>query len=79
MNDQRHGADAAEKEDVIRLRRACVASFVVGFGASLAFFVFFPGMPHVVDLGAVLVSLLVGGAAQWWCRVLMVRRAASRG
>ncbi|MFK0168205.1 hypothetical protein ACIQU5_05335 [Streptomyces sp. NPDC090306] len=82
MTDQRHstdGAGTAEKQDEVRIRRACVAAFVVGFGTALAFFVLFPGLPHVVDLGALLTSFLVGGLAQWGCRVLMVRRVGGRG
>ncbi|MGW0777086.1 hypothetical protein ACWD01_26275 [Streptomyces sp. NPDC002835] len=32
---------------------------------ALGFFAFFPGLPHVIDSGAVVVSLVVGGITRW--------------
>ncbi|MCX5195910.1 hypothetical protein OOK31_18770 [Streptomyces sp. NBC_00249] len=46
-------------------RRAGIAAFLVAATASFAFFAFFPGLPHVIDWGAILVSLTVGGLARW--------------
>ncbi|MFH7600011.1 hypothetical protein WDV06_33665 [Streptomyces racemochromogenes] len=46
-------------------RRGGIIAFVVGTAASLAFFAFGPGLPHVIDWGAILVSLAVGAVAQW--------------
>jgi hypothetical protein len=56
-----------------RRRRAEVGWFVGGVVVTLCFFAFFPGMPHVVDWGAVLVSLGVGALARWGCRSWMSR------
>ncbi|MFJ8279950.1 hypothetical protein ACIRA2_22025 [Streptomyces griseoviridis] len=48
-----------------RQRRVRVGVFVGGVVVALVFFGFFPGMPHVIDWGAILVSLAVGAFAQW--------------
>ncbi|MFF8862152.1 hypothetical protein ACF08B_08940 [Streptomyces sp. NPDC015139] len=48
-----------------RRRRAGVAAFLLGAGVVLGFFAFWPGLPHVVDWGAVLVAVLVGAVARW--------------
>ncbi|BBC35492.1 hypothetical protein SGFS_067860 [Streptomyces graminofaciens] len=47
-----------------RRRRAGIAAFLVGLVATLAFCAFLPGLPHVIDWGAILVSLAVGGLAR---------------
>ncbi len=57
----------------VRRRRAGIAAFVTGVVASLAFFAFFPGLPHVIDWGAILVSLAVGALARWVCQSRMAR------
>ncbi|MGW4165716.1 hypothetical protein ACWEGX_02105 [Streptomyces chartreusis] len=54
-------------------RRAAIAAFLGGFFAALAFFAFFPGLPHIIDWGAILASLAVGSLAQWGCRSWMKR------
>ncbi len=41
--------------------------FGVGLLASLAFFAFAPGLPHVIDGGALLVSAGVGALSAWAC------------
>ncbi|WP_329383440.1 hypothetical protein OG625_21380 [Streptomyces sp. NBC_01351] len=46
-------------------RRAGVTAFLTGAAASVAFFAFFPGLPHVIDWGAILTSLAIGGLARW--------------
>ncbi|MEU9235094.1 hypothetical protein [Streptomyces subrutilus] len=46
-------------------RRAGVVAFLVGAAASFAFFAFFPGLPHVIDWGAIIVSAAVGGLVRW--------------
>lgn len=48
-----------------RRRRAGIVAFTAGVAATLAFFAFFPGLPHVIDWGAVLVALLAGALARW--------------
>lgn len=48
-----------------KLRRASIIAFGVGTFVSLAFFAFFPGLPHVIDWGAILVSLAAGALARW--------------
>lgn len=56
-------------------RRAGIIAFLAGAVASLAFFAFFPGLPHVIDWGAILTSLAVGALARWAYRT---RTAKSR-
>ncbi|WP_328658651.1 hypothetical protein [Streptomyces sp. NBC_00334] len=46
-------------------RRDGLIAFAVGAAASLAFFAFFPSLPHVIDWGAILVSLAVGALTRW--------------
>ncbi|MEV0276762.1 hypothetical protein AB0I22_10340 [Streptomyces sp. NPDC050610] len=41
-------------------RRVGIIAFAIGTVASLTFFAFFPGLPHVIDWGAILASLAVG-------------------
>ncbi|WP_328495295.1 hypothetical protein OHS59_23065 [Streptomyces sp. NBC_00414] len=64
MIDQQQGREPSEK---VRRRSAGVAAFVAGLVATLAFFAFFPGLPHVIDWGAIVVSVLVGALARWGC------------
>lgn len=61
-------------EEVWR-RRAGIAAFVVGLAVTLAFFAFFPGLPHVVDWGAIVIALVVGALARWACQAWMVKRS----
>ncbi|MGP3735234.1 hypothetical protein ACTWJ9_18865 [Streptomyces sp. GDS52] len=71
MTEQRGpGTDPGSE---MRRRRAGIVSFVAGLVAALAFFAFFPGLPHVIDWGAILVSLAVGALARWACRAWMAR------
>ncbi|GAQ57770.1 hypothetical protein F3K43_13930 [Streptomyces sp. LBUM 1476] len=51
------------------LRRVGVGGFVAGVVVGVAFFAFFPGLPHVIDWGAVIVSLGVGVLVRWGCLV----------
>ncbi|MEU9034569.1 hypothetical protein AB0D45_06590 [Streptomyces sp. NPDC048352] len=46
-------------------RRGGIIAFLAGSVASLAFFAFFPGLPHVIDWGAILTSLAVGALTRW--------------
>jgi hypothetical protein len=64
---------AADQARQTRRRRAGIAAFLVGLIATLAFFAFFPGLPHVIDWGAILASLAVGALAQWGCQSWMTR------
>lgn len=59
-------------------RRAGITAFLSGLVATLAFFAFFPGLPHVIDWEAILVSLAVGGLAQWCCRSWITRAAKEK-
>ncbi|WP_262063151.1 hypothetical protein [Streptomyces sp. STR69] len=61
-----------------RRHRAGVTAFLSGLLAALAFFAFFPGLPHVIDWGAILVSLAVGGLAQWCCQSWISRAAKAK-
>ncbi|MGR4881260.1 hypothetical protein ACIPUC_17900 [Streptomyces sp. LARHCF249] len=62
-----------------RHRRAGITAFLTGTAASFAFFAFFPGLPHVIDWGAIIVSLAVGGLARWaWLARLAKRDSHAR-
>ncbi|MCW8380017.1 hypothetical protein [Streptomyces justiciae] len=61
-----------------RRRKAGITAFLVGLIATLAFFAFFPGLPHVIDWGAILVSLAVGALARWACQSWMTRAAEKK-
>lgn len=43
---------------------AGILALLIGTAASFAFFAFFPGLPHVIDWGAILISLAVGALAR---------------
>ncbi|MGW2417974.1 hypothetical protein ACWC0C_01725 [Streptomyces sp. NPDC001709] len=77
MIEQQPGQDSDQVPGRWR-RRSRIAVFLGGLVATLAFFAFFPGLPHVIDGGAILVSLAVGGLAQWGCRTWMTRAAKKR-
>ncbi|NGO06910.1 hypothetical protein G5C60_04300 [Streptomyces sp. HC44] len=72
MIEQQHGQNSDQAWEA-RRRRAGIAAFLVGLVATFAFFAFFPGLPHVIDSGAVLVSLAMGGLARWACQSWMTR------
>ncbi|MGE7385860.1 hypothetical protein ACQKM2_10320 [Streptomyces sp. NPDC004126] len=56
-----------------RHRRAGAVAFTVGTVAALAVFAFLPGLPHVIDWGAILTSLAVGALARWAYRAWVAR------
>jgi hypothetical protein len=74
MVEQRH-EEEADQVWRSRRRRAGIAAFLAGLVVTLAFFAFFPGLPHVIDAGALVVSLVVGGLARWGCQSWMSRSA----
>ncbi|WP_282704244.1 hypothetical protein [Streptomyces sp. CC219B] len=74
MTEQQRGPGPDQTGET-RRRQAGIAAFLVGLVATLAFFAFFPGLPHVIDWGAILVSLAVGGLARWACQSWMTRTA----
>ncbi|AXQ58945.1 hypothetical protein D0C37_12715 [Streptomyces koyangensis] len=59
-------------------RKGRGVAVAVGLVAGFVFFAFFPGLPQVVDRGAVLVSLGVGALARWGWRG-WVRRTRGEG
>ncbi|MCT9143671.1 hypothetical protein N4G67_32330 [Streptomyces violarus] len=58
-----------------RRRSAGIAAFVAGLVVTLAFFAFFPGLPHVIDWGAIVVAVLAGALARWVCQSWMGKRS----
>ena len=72
MIDQQQGR---EQPGEARRRSAGVAAFVAGLVVTLAFFAFFPGLPHVIDWGAIVVSVLVGALTRWICQSWMGKRS----
>ncbi|MET9853270.1 hypothetical protein ABZY57_10035 [Streptomyces sp. NPDC006450] len=60
-----------------KLRRAGLAAFLVATALSFAFFAFFPGLPHVIDWGAIITSLAVGGLARWARQAHLTRKHAT--
>lgn len=81
MVEQRHeqGAAGPGASRAARRRRSGIVAFLCGVVASLAVFAFFPGLPHVIDAGAVVVSLVVGVMARWGCLAWAERRAGRGG
>ncbi|WP_329401524.1 hypothetical protein [Streptomyces melanogenes] len=74
MTEQRQGQRSGQAWETLR-RRAGIAAFLAGLVAALAVFALLPGLPHVIDWGAVLVSLAAGGLARWACQSWMTRKA----
>ncbi|MGW5638958.1 hypothetical protein [Streptomyces sp. NPDC003832] len=60
----------------VRRRSAGIAAFVAGLVVALAFFAFFPGLPHVIDWGAIVVAVLAGALARWGCQSWMGKRSS---
>ncbi|MBT1092331.1 hypothetical protein [Streptomyces sp. Tu102] len=77
MVAQQQGQESDQARDSQR-RRAAIAAFLAGSFAALAFFAFFPGLPHIIDWGAILASLAVGALAQWGCRSWMKRTTTKK-
>ncbi|MEU3949413.1 hypothetical protein [Streptomyces sp. NPDC029526] len=65
MNEQQERETGTRSARGVRRRRSGVIPFLVGLVAGLVFFGFFPGLPHVIDGGAVLVSLILGALTRW--------------
>lgn len=72
MIDQQQGRDQRLEA---RRRSAGIAAFVAGLVMTLAFFAFFPGLPHVIDWGAIVVAVLAGALARWVCQSWMGKRS----
>lgn len=77
MVEQQDGQNSVRVQEA-RRRQVGFAAFVAGVAVTLAFFAFFPGLPHIIDWGAILLSLAVGGLAQWGCRSWMTTAARKR-
>lgn len=60
-------------------RQAGITAFLAGAAAAFAFFAFFPGLPHVIDWGAILASLAVGGLARWAWLARITKKRSDRG
>ncbi|MFD9521343.1 hypothetical protein [Streptomyces sp. NPDC059979] len=59
-----------------RRRRAGIVAFLAGVVAGFAFFAFFPGLPHVIDWGAIIASLVVGALSRWaWLARIAKKRS----
>ncbi|MFI9173071.1 hypothetical protein [Streptomyces lincolnensis] len=58
--------------------RAGITTFIAGLATTLAFFAFCPGLPHVIDWGAILVAIAVGVLARWACQSWMTRSAGKK-
>ncbi|MFR0358228.1 hypothetical protein [Streptomyces sediminimaris] len=73
MTDQRHapGPERSSRSRETRKRWVGNGAFLTGFVACIALFGFFPGLPHVIDWGAIVVSLAFGGLARWACQAGM--------
>ncbi|MDQ0934111.1 hypothetical protein QFZ49_004051 [Streptomyces turgidiscabies] len=72
MIDRQQGR---EQPGEARQRSAGVAAFAAGVVVTLAFFAFFPGLPHVIDWGAIVVAVLVGALTRWICQSWMEKRS----
>jgi hypothetical protein len=72
MTEQQPGQHPDRARET-RRRQAGIAAFLTALAAALAFFAFFPGLPHVIDWGAILVSLAAGWLARWGCQSWMAR------
>ncbi|MET7474250.1 hypothetical protein ABZT17_07780 [Streptomyces sp. NPDC005648] len=77
MTEQQEDQDSDQAWET-RRRRIGITAFLAGLVATLAFFAFFPGLPHIVDWGALLVSLAVGGLARWACQSSMTKTAEKK-
>ncbi|GLP66688.1 MULTISPECIES: hypothetical protein [unclassified Streptomyces] len=62
-----------DQEKETRRRQAGIVAFAAGLVSTLAFFAFFPGLPHVIDWGAILVAIAVGALSRWVCQSRMAR------
>ncbi|WP_328620670.1 hypothetical protein [Streptomyces sp. NBC_00354] len=62
-----------------RLRRSGIGAFLAGAAATLAFFAFFPGLPHVIDWGAIIAALAIGGLARWALQYRLRKRRTHPG
>ncbi|MBK3581569.1 hypothetical protein JHN63_49005 [Streptomyces sp. MBT65] len=67
-----------EQPGEVRRRSVGIAAFVVGLVGTLAFFAFFPGLPHVIDWGAIVVAVLVGALFRWICQSWTGKRSEER-
>ncbi len=75
MSEQERGPGQRQgRAEGARRRWVGGVAFAVGLVGALTFFAFFPGLPHVIDWGAVLVGLGVGGLMRWGCVAWLGRR-----
>ncbi|KJY25189.1 hypothetical protein [Streptomyces sp. A1547] len=62
-----------------RLRRSGIGAFLAGAAATLAFFAFFPGLPHVIDWGSIIAALAIGSLARWALRTHLRKKPTHPG
>ncbi|MBV2353711.1 hypothetical protein KUM39_04930 [Streptomyces sp. J2-1] len=65
---QQSGTDRDRPEGAGRRRGGEIAAFGIGVLVTLAYFGFFPGLPHVIDGGAIVVAVVAGLVARWGWR-----------
>jgi len=70
---EQHPAENLQQEREPRQQRAGFVAFLVGTVGTLGFFAFWPGLPHVIDWGAILVAIAAGGLARWACQSWMAK------
>lgn len=75
MFEEQQGRDEAREA---RRRSAGGAAFTAALVLTLAFFAFFPGLPHVIGWGSIVVAVLVGALARWICRSWVGKRSKER-
>ena len=75
---EQHPAENLQQEREPRQQRAGFVAFLVGTVGTLGFFAFWPGLPHVIDWGAILVAIAVGGLARSACRSWMAKTAQKK-
>jgi membrane associated rhomboid family serine protease len=78
MVEQQQQRNEPDRTWGTRRQRAGIAAFITGLAATLAFFAFFPGLPHVIDWGAIVVGLVVGALARWFCQSRMTKATQKR-
>ncbi|AZP17356.1 hypothetical protein EJC51_15240 [Streptomyces aquilus] len=75
---EQHQATNPDQAQETRRQRAGAAALLVGLIGTLAFFALWPGLPHVIDWGAIVAAIAVGGLARWICQSWMTGTAQKK-